>query len=149
MKSRSELRAERRAQDASGSRFDFASGEGPRTPVDASEGECVGVDAEPATSVSNRFDTLDVLALDNGEGPAGLVKLRTSPIVREVLPVHPLRAFIEARDLGIAEAAALLDVSERSLREILAWRAHFPRRKAQFIARYLHEDPEALFPPRP
>lgn len=160
MRSRADLRAERReaerqAHAAAGRVFSFASGEGLREASDAARGECGGsVIADPAetpSSVSNRSNTderPDVLTLAIGDGPPGLVKLRTMP-VRDVLPVHPLRTYIEARDLGVAEAAALLDVSARSLRDILSWRARFPRRKSQFIARYLHVDPDALFPPRP
>lgn len=154
MRSRSELRAERReaeraAQATSGGAFSFASPEGAKGEPGASERECGEVDADSATESPQGDDERpDLMSLADG-GPPGLARLRTMPIVRDVPPLHPLRVFVEARDVAIGEAADLLQVSERSLREVLAWRATFPRPKARFIARYLGVDADELFPPRP
>ena len=48
-------------------------------------------------------------------------KLRAMPTVG----IHPLRRYLEDRGVGIAEGAKLLGVSERALREVLAWRTRF------------------------
>ena len=145
MRSRGELRAERReaerhAQETSGQAFSFASARGPSNDLDAAQGDCGGVVSADPASASTRGDTSaapDLLSLAP-DGPPGLALLRAMPVVREVLPIHPLRVYIVSRGLGLAEAADLLGVSERSLRDVLGWRSHFPRRKAQFIAGYLH-----------
>lgn len=108
-----------------------------------------GVGAGPA-SASTRGEAAadDLLALAGGEGPPGIAELLAMPVVRDIRPIHPLRRIIEARTT-IAKGARLLGVSERSLREVLAWRARFPPAKERWFARWLGVDVDELFPRLP
>ena len=104
--------------------------------VNAAEGEAV---ADPAILTAPSQIDLN----------RGAAQLRAMPVVKRVPPLHPLRILLEERDVGIAEGARLLGVSERSLRAVLTWKARFPWRKAEALARALGRVAEELFPELP
>lgn len=65
------------------------------------------------------------------------------PLVR----VHPLRLYLLLRrDVGIADGARLLGVSERALRDVLTWRRRFAFWREREIAVGLGDDVASLFP---
>jgi hypothetical protein len=81
-----------------------------------------------------------------GSTSEGRALLRAMP----THPLHPLAIYLQERGVGIGRGAALLGVSERALREVLAGRARFVWWRERDIAIDLgFTDPEQLFPTAP
>lgn len=65
-----------------------------------------------------------------------------------VRPLHPLRVYLAERDLGIARNAELLGLSERTLRDVLAWKRRLVFCREIEIAVDLSSAVDDLFPKR-
>ncbi|MBX3197264.1 MAG: hypothetical protein KF850_34415 [Labilithrix sp.] len=77
--------------------------------------------------------------------PPTLEDLRDMPTRR----IHPLAIYLMERDVGVARGAALIGVSERMLREVVAWRKRFARYRERELSSVLAIDLDDFVPPAP
>lgn len=87
-------------------------------------------------------ELLAVLDGETDERAHRLPELRAMP----TRALHPLHVYLLERGIGIAEGARYLGMSERALREIIAWRSRPRVRRRTYIAEQLGFEGDALFP---
>lgn len=120
-------RATRREEPFSGERPDEETGEG----VEPSERILVGVASENGSE------------RQPGWTPhAGRAELRAMT----VHPIHPLEVYIRERRVRVGRAALLLGLSERTLRDVLAFRVRLSSWRESDVAADLGVVAEELFP---